>query len=91
MAWQRGERGREWGGGRGWAGQGAVVGGGSNPPCHVKDSGWRDLDEERVAELQAMILGGDWGNTIMGLPSVLQGNGTAPHSYVLGREASLGA
>ena len=67
------------------------MGGGSNPPCHVKDSGWRGLDEERVAELQAMILGGDWGNTIMGLPSVLQENGTAPHSYVLGREASLGA
>ena len=67
------------------------MGGVSNPPCHVKDSGWRDRDEERVTELQAMILGGDWGNTIMGLPSVLQGNGTAPHSYVLWREASLGA
>ena len=38
------------------------------------ESGWRPLNVKRVAELAEVILKGDFGNTVLGKPSVLCGH-----------------
>jgi hypothetical protein len=40
------------------------------------DSGWRDLDSERVDELVAMIVEGSWGATSLAGPSLIAASGT---------------
>ncbi len=35
------------------------------------DSGWRDLDESRVGQLEEVLYRGDFGNTTLAKPSVL--------------------
>ena len=36
-----------------------------------EDSGWRDLDLERVAELRALFEAGEYGATTLAIPSIL--------------------
>ncbi len=39
------------------------------------DSGWRDVDPERVAELVQMIMDGSWGATSLAGPSLVAESG----------------
>ena len=35
------------------------------------DSGWREVDQDRVAELEVMIFEGNWGATALAGPSLV--------------------
>lgn len=45
------------------------------PFTSSEDSGWRPAENARIEELAAMIRNGDWGNTTLGLPSLISENG----------------
>ena len=36
-----------------------------------EDSGWRPVDAQHMADLRAVVLNGDYGNTTLAKPSVL--------------------
>ncbi len=54
------------------------------------DSGWREVSESRVAELEAVILAGDFGNTILRRPTVLYDQGDQVHTAGAGKRNPLG-
>ncbi len=48
------------------------------------DSGWRDVDEERVTELENIILDGSYGSTSLAAPTLIAENGRVLVSTVDG-------
>ncbi len=54
------------------------------------DSGWRELSDIRVVELEAVILAGDFGNTTLTRPTVLCDQGDQVHTAGAGKRNPLG-
>ena len=48
----------------------------------LQDSGWREIDEQRVAELEAAFKQGDFGQTTLSMPTVVGDVGESPWSQL---------